>query len=401
VGYDWDALGQLVSVRSEETTITYAYGITGMRELVSVETSGAATSWTKSVWDGSQLAAELDSDGTRYTYVWGPERTPLALEVTRSGQAAVTYAYHTDAFGSVVAITSPSGAVVASYAYDPYGAVTQVGGSDAALAARNPLWYRAYYHDTATGHYYLPARYYDPDTMRFLSPDPAPPSAGDPLTLNRYAYCVGDPVDMSDPTGEIADIWREHPRGVTVGMKVMATVAAAKRSGATGWDASCLKHHHRVMAQVIANPGSVRPSYTMTTTGWKKPEGYDSWQTEWLRARGLYGFFDRPGKTSLDPTPRDEQDIAADALSLSCSITAAGIQTGAEAGTGLTGAAALAASGPAAVVVAFAFLDAAAWTTAYSVGSSAGDYLFGDASLADAVLAVPSMIGLAYAVPGK
>jgi len=76
VGYDWDALGQLVSVRSEETTITYAYGITGMRELVSVETSGAATSWTKSVWDGQRLAAELDSDGTRYTYVWGPERTP-------------------------------------------------------------------------------------------------------------------------------------------------------------------------------------------------------------------------------------------------------------------------------------------------------------------------------------
>jgi len=72
VAYDWDALGQLVSVRSEEATITYAYGITGMRERVSVETSGAAARWTESVWDGSQLAAERDSDGTRYTYVWGP-----------------------------------------------------------------------------------------------------------------------------------------------------------------------------------------------------------------------------------------------------------------------------------------------------------------------------------------
>ncbi|MCK8114327.1 RHS repeat-associated core domain-containing protein [Anaerosoma tenue] len=118
----------------------------------------------------------------------------------------MTYAYHTDALGSVVAITSPSGAVVATYAYDPYGGVTQVGGSDAALAERNPLRYRAYYHDTTTGHYYLPARYYDPDTMRFLSPDPAPPSAGDPLTLNRYACCVGDPVDMSDPSGAVIDV---------------------------------------------------------------------------------------------------------------------------------------------------------------------------------------------------
>jgi hypothetical protein len=206
---------------------------------------------------------------------------------------------------------------------------------------------------------------------------------------------------LSDPTGEIADIWREHPGGVTVGMKVMTSVAAAKRSGATGWDASHAKHSHLVAARVLTAPGSVRPSYRMSATAWVRPAGYDSWQTEWLRARGLYGFFDRPGKTSLDHTPRDKQDIAADALSLSCSITAAGIQTGAEAGTGLTGTAALAVSGPAAVVVAFAFLDAAAWTTAYSVGSSAGDYFFGDASLADAVLAVPSMIGLAYAAPGK
>lgn len=170
--------------------------------------------------------------------------------------------------------------------------------------------YRAYYHDTATGHYYLPARYYDPDTMRFLSPDPAPPSAGDPLSLNRYAYCVGGPVDMSDPTGEIADIWREHPGGVTVGMKVMTSVAAAKRPGATGWDASCLKHHHRVMAQVIANPGSVRPSYTMTTTGWKKPEGYDSWQTEWLRARGEWDAVDDYERDGVFEVARTQATLA-------------------------------------------------------------------------------------------
>jgi len=159
----------------------------------------------------------------------------------------VTYAYHTDALGSVVAITSPSGAVVASYAYDPYGGVTQVGGSDAALAERNPLRYRAYYHDTETGHYYLPARYYDPDTMRFLSPDPAPPSAGDPLTLNRYAYCVGDPVDMSDPSGAVTDIeaesWKHYyyDEPATAGDRVAAqqathaVVAPVAQARAESW----------------------------------------------------------------------------------------------------------------------------------------------------------------------
>ncbi|GAV31915.1 rhs family protein [Coriobacteriaceae bacterium EMTCatB1] len=76
----------------------------------------------------------------------------------------------------------------------------------APIAARNPLRYRAYYLDTETGLYYLPARYYDPATARFLSPDPAPPSAGDPGSLNAYAYCGDDPVGASDPSGAIT-LW--------------------------------------------------------------------------------------------------------------------------------------------------------------------------------------------------
>ena len=77
---------------------------------------------------------------------------------------------------------------------------------DASLAARNPLRYRGYCYDTHSGLYYLPARSYDPVSARFLTPDPASPSAGDPLSLNRYAYCVGDPVNASDPTGAVIDV---------------------------------------------------------------------------------------------------------------------------------------------------------------------------------------------------
>ncbi len=35
----------------------------------------------------------------------------------------------------------------------------------------NPIRYRGYYYDTATGLYYLRARYYDPETGRFISQD--------------------------------------------------------------------------------------------------------------------------------------------------------------------------------------------------------------------------------------
>ena len=204
--YTWNPLGQLTSVATPQTTATYSYGISGMREKA-VVTTGGTTKTTQSVWDGMRLAAERDGDGTLYRYIYAPDGTPLAL-TKGSGEGAVTYAYHTDALGSVVAITDPAGTVVARYRYDAFGRVTYAGGSDASLAARNPLRYRAYYHDAATGFYYLPARYYDPATARFLSPDPASPSAGDPLSLNAYAYCVGDPVNSYDPSGAVTDVER-------------------------------------------------------------------------------------------------------------------------------------------------------------------------------------------------
>ena len=115
-------------------------------------------------------------------------------------------------------MTDEDGDEVARYAYDPYGGLVAIRGDP--IATRNPLRYRGYYYDNETQLYYLPARYYNPDTARFLSVDPAPPSAGDPTSLNGYAYCVGDPVQFEDPDGRKAimdgdDGWHappdEHP----------------------------------------------------------------------------------------------------------------------------------------------------------------------------------------------
>ncbi len=114
--------------------------------------------------------------------------------------------------GSVVGMTDASGTVVATYAYDPWGNPTGTTGTG--IAARNPLRYRAYYLDAETGLAYMPARYYDPATYRFLSADPAAPSAGDPGSLNAFAYCGDDPVNAVDPGGdriiEEAEAWSHY-----------------------------------------------------------------------------------------------------------------------------------------------------------------------------------------------
>jgi RHS repeat-associated protein len=52
-----------------------------------------------------------------------------------------------------------------------------------------------------TGLYYYGARYYDPVIGRFISPDTVVQSPSNPQTLNRYSYCLNNPLIYTDPTG--------------------------------------------------------------------------------------------------------------------------------------------------------------------------------------------------------
>ncbi|MNL03929.1 hypothetical protein D3C87_1244790 [compost metagenome] len=60
--------------------------------------------------------------------------------------------------------------------------------------------------DSVTGHYLLGNghRAFNPVLMRFNSPDSLSPFGRG--GLNPYAYCLGDPVNFSDPTGRFARI---------------------------------------------------------------------------------------------------------------------------------------------------------------------------------------------------
>ena len=59
--------------------------------------------------------------------------------------------------------------------------------------------------DTASGLYYQFSRYMDPELGRWLSLDPRLGSIGSPQTLNRYVYCVNNPLRFVDPWGMSSD----------------------------------------------------------------------------------------------------------------------------------------------------------------------------------------------------
>ncbi len=111
-------------------------------------------------------------------------------------QQGAARAYHDDGLGSVRAITDSSGALVLTSQTDAFGVPTASQGTVA-----QPFGFTGEQQD-GTGLVFLRARSYDLATGRFLQRDPLVGSVGLPLSLNRYAYALSNPVTLTDPTGK-------------------------------------------------------------------------------------------------------------------------------------------------------------------------------------------------------
>ncbi len=110
------------------------------------------------------------------------------LELNEGG---TTFYYHTNTHGDVLKITDGEGNVAAEYSYDPWGKILTSSGE----MAHQPLRFGGYIWDEDLKMYYLTARYYNPETMRFISVDPARQG------LSGYVYCGNDPVNCTDRLG--------------------------------------------------------------------------------------------------------------------------------------------------------------------------------------------------------
>jgi RHS repeat-associated protein len=82
--------------------------------------------------------------------------------------------------------------------YYPYG--SDKGSGNPASGEK----FTGYQQDAETGLDYAINRYQQPGSGRFLTPDKAASaSASDPGSWNRYAYVAGDPVNATDPSGQV------------------------------------------------------------------------------------------------------------------------------------------------------------------------------------------------------
>jgi RHS repeat-associated protein len=193
--FAYDARNQMKSATVGNTTTTYTYGGDGLRVAASTGPQAAAT--TNFGWDVvgqlPQLGVEKDGNlNPLRTYLYGLNR----IAMTTGG---ASYYYHYDQMGSVINLTSSTGATQWTESYEPFGTI-RTETKNASKAPTNFVKYTGEYLDP-TGLYHLRARQLDPASGRFLSPDPVQASRDLPYVA-AYAYVNDRPTVATDPTGK-------------------------------------------------------------------------------------------------------------------------------------------------------------------------------------------------------
>jgi RHS repeat-associated protein len=97
---------------------------------------------------------------------------------------------------SYVPVSLKYAEITDTYTYDAFGNLIASTGSTV-----NNYRYTGEQWDPDVGLYYLRARYYDTQFGRFWTMDTFEGQNEDPLSLHKFIYCAGNPVNGSDPSG--------------------------------------------------------------------------------------------------------------------------------------------------------------------------------------------------------
>ena len=227
-----------MSEKGTGTNLTYSYdengnqtGITGTsggsnvnktftytpEDMLETYTEGSASQINLYNGEGQRVQKKEGNDVTNYYYQFGNvlyttdvngslksfnllNRIDTFGTARKSETAEDYYLYTDDLRGSTVNVLDSSAGKVASYWYNDFGEVTERKASSYS-SFNNELQYTGAVYDDSTGLLYLNARFYDPQTGRFISRDTYRGEQGNVSTWHLYLYCANNPVNYVDPSG--------------------------------------------------------------------------------------------------------------------------------------------------------------------------------------------------------
>ena len=211
--YTYDLFGRMTQVRAlgaDNTVVLlaeYVYDFRGMRIA-----KRKGTQITRYDLDEAGRNLEIQEDQGSRTTAWIGQK-PLAVQ-----DSGGTSWYVTDHQGTTAMMTDGNGKILWEDAANPFGIPAGSRGT-----VQSGVLFTGKIFDPDADMYYFNARWYNPETGRFASEDPARDG------INWYAYVGNNPLKYTDPTGlkkkggfwdkvknvfeKIGDAFRNNPGG--------------------------------------------------------------------------------------------------------------------------------------------------------------------------------------------
>ncbi|WP_181763963.1 putative T7SS-secreted protein [Streptomyces albidus (ex Kaewkla and Franco 2022)] len=203
--YTWNAQDRLTTATTPDGELwTYTYDPLGRR----ISKTGSNGSALTFIWDGTRLAEQATPDGATLTWDYAPgthrplTQTNHTSTKAQSGTSLLAgledpasvrfHAILTDLTGTPTELVTADGRITWQHRTTLWG--TQLPAPAGEMYC--PLRFPGQYHDPETGLHYNYFRYYDPETARYITPDPL----GLTPAPNHHTY-VHNPQTWADPLG--------------------------------------------------------------------------------------------------------------------------------------------------------------------------------------------------------
>jgi RHS repeat-associated protein len=200
--YAYDADGNMISY--DWNGSTYSLGYDAANHLTSVIKTGATYNFS---YDGNDFRTKASSP-TATTYFVGNTYEVTGSTITKyyyagsdriaMKQGTELYFFFTDHLGSTVNVYQKSTSTSNLMRYYNWG--TERGTSTLTMPSRYTFTGQ-YSYTPDFGLLYYNARWYSPDTGRFITPDSIIPQPYDPPSYDRYMYVRNSPPNFNDPSG--------------------------------------------------------------------------------------------------------------------------------------------------------------------------------------------------------
>ena len=213
---EYNCLGQPSRIAEGNVEIMLEYGADGQRVKTVYKNNGNVV--RTHYYISAYYEKEIDSRGvvTHYHYIYGANG--LAAVCMRRGSTDKLFYVHPNRLGSYTHVTDENKQVLRALHFDPWGNVkTDTNWTVFAENAPSSLYLSYRFDRGFTGHEHyadlkvinMNGRLYDPVIARFFSPDNFVQVPDFTQSYNRYSYCLNNPLQYVDPSGEKMEWWQQ------------------------------------------------------------------------------------------------------------------------------------------------------------------------------------------------